>query len=155
MDEPREAMERLMVCLNKIDGLYYMSAKRRGINENALCVLYALDDGKPHSQKQICEEWLIPKTTVNTIIREWQKEGIIVLIPENRRREKNICLTDKGRAWAKELLDPVYQAEQAAMARTVQEFSPRIYPRSGAFLRVSPGRLRAALLNDYKFDGKQ
>ena len=124
MDEPREAMERLMVCLNKIDGLYYMSAKRRGINENALCVLYALDDGKPHSEKQICEEWLIPKTTVNTIIREWQKEGIIVLIPENRRREKNICLTDKGRAWAKELLDPVYQAEQAAMARTVQEFSP-------------------------------
>ena len=74
--------------------------------------------------KQICEEWLIPKTTVNTIIREWQREGIIVLIPENRGREKNICLTDKGRAWAKELLTPVYRAEQAAMARTVQEFSP-------------------------------
>ena len=61
---------------------------------------------------------------MNTIIREWQREGIIVLIPENRGREKNICLTDKGRAWAKELLTPVYRAEQAAMARTVQEFSP-------------------------------
>ena len=123
-DEDEEMIRRLVEATNRIDGSYYFFARSLGVKENALALLYALDDGRAHLQARISEEWLIPKTTVNTIIREWQREGIIVLIPENRGREKNICLTDKGRAWAKELLTPVYRAEQAAMARTVQEFSP-------------------------------
>lgn len=31
MDDLREAIERLTVSLNKIDGLYYMGAKKLGV----------------------------------------------------------------------------------------------------------------------------
>ena len=61
MDDLREAIERLTVSLNKIDGLYYMGAKKLGVKDSALSILYVLNDGKSHSQKQISDEWLIPK----------------------------------------------------------------------------------------------
>ncbi len=124
MDAMQEAIERVTASLNKIDGLYYMGARKLNVKDSALSILYVLNDGKSHSQKQICEEWLIPKTTVNTIIREWQKEGIVVLSPEGHGREKTICLTEKGREQAQQILAPIYRSERAAMERTVREFSP-------------------------------
>ena len=76
------AIWRLTDAINRIDGAYYFCAKHMGVKENTLALLFALDDGKPHSQTQIAREWLIPKTTVNTIIREWRREGLVVLSPE-------------------------------------------------------------------------
>ena len=75
MDNAFEAIRQLMTAFNKIDGSYYFCAKSLGVKENTLAVLYALDDGLPHSQKQLSEEWLIPRTTVNTIVKELEKEG--------------------------------------------------------------------------------
>ena len=39
MDDLREAIERLTVSLNKIDGLYYMGAKKLGVKDSALSIL--------------------------------------------------------------------------------------------------------------------
>ena len=124
MDDLREAIERLTVSLNKIDGLYYMGAKKLGVKDSALSILYVLNDGKSHSQKQISDEWLIPKTTVNTIIREWRREGLVVLSPEEHGREKTVSLTEKGREQAEAILAPLNHAEQTAMEKTIREFSP-------------------------------
>lgn len=82
-----------------------------------------MDDGKPHSQKQICEDWLIPKTTVNTVVKELQEAGYITLLLEDNTREKKILLTDSGKAYTEELLKKVYAAEQEALNRTLQDFS--------------------------------
>ena len=60
-------------------------------------ILYALADGVPYSQKQICDEWGIPRTTVNTIIKDWEKKGLVSLSPiPGKRREMNILLTAAG-----------------------------------------------------------
>ena len=64
-----------MIAVNKIDGLYYFAAKKLGLKANSLALLYALDDGQPHSQKRICEEWLIPRTTINTVVKECVAKG--------------------------------------------------------------------------------
>ena len=104
-----------MIAVNVINGAYEMISKKIGIKENTLSLLYALDDGKSHSQKEICGEWLIPKTTINTIIRECIEAGYILLNAEAHKKEKEICLTEKGRKYAQQILGQVYELEETAM----------------------------------------
>lgn len=86
--EMTRLVRRLALVTNRMDGAYYLYARQHGVNENALTLLYALDDGEPHSQKQVCEEWLMPKTTVNTIVRQLEAEGYLTLRhDEGRGRE--------------------------------------------------------------------
>ena len=89
MDDHSDAVRRLMLAINRIDGIYYLFSKNQGSNENTYALLYAISDGKPHSQKQVCEEWLIPKTTINTITRNLVKEGYLTLLPGTHTKEKN------------------------------------------------------------------
>lgn len=78
-----EIIQKLMVATNKIDGVYYYFAKRLGLKENEFFFLYALSDGKPHTQKEICDLWLIPKTTLNTVVRGLSPSGVYPIL---RRR---------------------------------------------------------------------
>ena len=75
MERYREKIRRIMICVNVIGGIYDSIAKKTGVKESVLTLLYALDDGAAHFQKEICEEWFIPKTTLNTVIREFVEKG--------------------------------------------------------------------------------
>lgn len=123
MDQTERAIRRLMLATEKIDGAYYLFARRRGAKENELTLLWALDDGEVHSQSQICHDWLIPKTTVNTNVKELAAAGYLELLPAADGREKQIALTPKGRDYAARVLRGIYAAEQAAMRQTVEAFS--------------------------------
>ena len=112
------------MAMNRIDGLYHQAARKLGIKDNTLILLYALDDGQPHSQKQIGEEWLLPKTTINTIVRELEEQGYLVLEVEEHTREKNICLTPRGKQYARMLLKKVYEMEELAMRDMIEHHSP-------------------------------
>lgn len=123
MDETFQAVRRLMLATTKMDGAYYYLSRRMGIKENTLCLLYALDDGAPHTQKQIGEDWQIPKTTVNTNVQELVRQGYVMLLSGEGTREKTICLTERGRKYARRLLKAVYEVEQAAMRQVLSSFS--------------------------------
>ena len=124
MNDYRKEIRRLMITVNQVEGLYYSAAKKLGVKENTLTFLYALDDGKSHSQKQICDEWFIPRTTINTIVKECVEAGYITLINEKHSKEKKVAITEMGKIHAKEVLQTVYHAEQIAMEETLKEFSP-------------------------------
>ncbi len=117
-------IRRLTLAVTKNDGAYYYFARRLHVNENTLALLYALDDGNLHSQKQICKDWLLPKTTVSTNVRKLQRAGYLELQPRGKTREKAIALTESGKAFAKSILQPLYKAEQAAMEQTLARYSP-------------------------------
>ena len=120
----REIARRLMLALYKIDEIYYMNEGKKKLAYSELCVMYALDDGKPHSQREISQEWLVPKTTVNTIVKKWEKEGLLTLTPiPDKRREKYIILTESGREYAKEFMGFIYRAEEKALKRTLDKYS--------------------------------
>ena len=124
MSQYRTEIRRLMIAVNEIDGVYDMIAKKIGVKMNTLALLYALDDGRPHSQKEICAEWLIPPTTLNTIVRETVAAGYLHLNSSAGKKEKTLCLTEKGSAFARTVLNQVYELEQNAMARTLHAVSP-------------------------------
>ena len=115
------AIWRLTDAINRIDGAYYFCAKHMGVKENTLALLFALDDGKPHSQTQIAREWLIPKTTVNTVVKELTQAGYITLVGTERSREKNIVLTQEGQA-----LDQTLDQYPAEFIDAIEYFAGRL-----------------------------
>lgn len=125
MDELHQLNRRLIAATSAADGAYYRWAVQSGVTPHTLDLLYALDDGLPHSQKQICEEWLFPKTTVNTLTKECQGAGYITLhtIP-GKKRELHIQLTDAGRDYVHQKLRAFYQAEEAALQVTLETCPP-------------------------------
>ena len=124
MNNTRQNAKRLILALYNIDEVYYVSEKKKRLSDAELCIMYALDDGQPHSQKEICDEWLVPKTTVNTITKKWEAQGYLTLMPiPGKRREMHIMLTDAGRDYAKEFMSFLYRAEDIAMKKTIEKYS--------------------------------
>ncbi len=120
----RETARRLIFALYHIDETYYLNEKNKKLSDAELCVMYALDDGKPHSQREISQEWLVPKTSVNTIVKRWEKDGFLTMTPiAGKRREMNIMLTDAGRAYAKDFMGFLYRAEDKALKKTIDRYS--------------------------------
>lgn len=94
MEENRQIMRTLATAMNRIDQMYCDDVTRIGVKASELWLLYALDDGAPHSQKQICQEWGLPKTTLNTTLKQAEAKGYLTLVPiAGKRRERQICLT--------------------------------------------------------------
>lgn len=138
MDKNYETVRRIMLATNKIDGVYYFLARYYGINENTLAFLYALDDGKPHSQKEISDVWLIPRTTINSIVKNMLSDGYVAFIGEKHAKEKMLLLTEKGRQYTDKLLKDIYLAEEQAIIDTLEKFSPEFV----AALEYFSSRLR-------------
>lgn len=124
MDENYEIVRRIMLATNKVDGVYYLFGKQHGINENTLAFLYALADRRDHSQKEICDEWIIPRTTINSIVKNMLAQGIIEFSTEQHTKEKAIHLTAKGQKYVDDLLADIYVAEEKAIVKTLSKFSP-------------------------------
>lgn len=121
----RETARRLVLTLYNIDHTYCLNEGKRRLSDAELSVMYALDDGKPHSQKEISREWLVPKTSVNSIVKRWEREGLLTLVPvPGKRREMHIVLTDAGKEYAKGFMGFLYRAEDAALKRTMERYSP-------------------------------
>lgn len=121
----KELARRLTHALNRIDAAYYIGEQGGGITDNAICVMYALDDGERHTQAEICREWLIPKTTLNSLVKRWVKDGLLEQeSSQGDKRERTLRLTKDGLAFAKKYLQRIYRAEESAMQNTLAKFSP-------------------------------
>ncbi|MBQ2327118.1 MAG: MarR family transcriptional regulator, partial [Clostridia bacterium] len=99
MSTERELARRLNLASYSIDYAYYLNEQRHGIKTSEMCLLYALDDGQMHSQNDICLQWEIPRSTLNTIIKQWERQGYLRLTPiPGKSREMHISLTEAGLA---------------------------------------------------------
>ncbi len=99
--------------LYQIDGFYSDFAKDYGVKENLLWILYALNDDKDHSQKEVCENWGLPRSTVNTIMKELERDKYITLSQiKGEKRELQVRLTDSGQEYADKLLKNLYAIEK-------------------------------------------
>lgn len=99
-------------ALYHVDSFYDEFAKKSNVSSALLWVLYALNDGNSHTQIEISNDWELPKTTVNTVIKEIQKNGYVDLIPiKGRRREMSIVLTESGKNYADSILSDLYKKE--------------------------------------------
>ncbi len=97
-----------------IDGAYEEYGKNcRVSSPNLLWILYALNDGERHSQKQICDDWAIPRSTANTIIKDLESKNYVALSQiKGERRELFVFLTPSGKKFADGILSDLYRREK-------------------------------------------
>ena len=123
MANTRETIRQFMMAISKLEKTYEARSSKFGSQASEFWLMYTLDDGQPHSQKKICDEWGFPKTTLNSVIKKCETAGYLTLLPiPGRRREMEICLTENGKAYAKQLLGYFYQAENKAMEETLKRY---------------------------------
>ena len=101
----RETMSRLNAALQNIDAAYAVIAKKHGLTFNALMMFYLIDDSKSITQKQVCDELHLPKSTVHSILLDFVKRDYVMLIDGNNKKEKFIIVTPVGDGFFREILD--------------------------------------------------
>lgn len=96
--------------------LYRDIAASFGLSESAWDILYAVhmagDAGI--SQRGICEQMCLGKQTVNSSIHKLARDGYVSL--ERAGRSSVVRFTDAGRALSARVIEPVVEAEKAALA---------------------------------------
>ena len=91
----------------KCNMLYSRWAAKNGMGYPEMMVLYGLYAFKCSSQKEIAEHCGIVKQTVNTVVHDLEKHGLIEMTPSKTdKRSRIISLTDAGLAYAMEKIGP-------------------------------------------------
>lgn len=118
----REFFYQFGKLLYQIDSFYDEFAKQSNVPGSVMWVLYALDDGRWHSQKEICQTWQIPTSTVNTVIKKLEREGYVAFDKvQGQKREKQVLLSNKGKVYAKKVLEKIYRIEDEVFASLGRE----------------------------------
>lgn len=77
-------------------GVYSMWAKNNNVSYNRMLVLYTIREFGSCTQKQICDSYLLPRQTVNHVISEMKKDGILVADPEKSTGKEKALVFDAG-----------------------------------------------------------
>ena len=116
--DSREFFYNFGKIIYRIDGYYSEFAKKENVKANLLWIMYALSDNKPHTQKEICNEWDLPLTTINTIIKDLEKQKLVKLLKiGGKKREMNITLTKEGQNFSDRLLVKLFDLEKQVFTK--------------------------------------
>lgn len=95
--------------------VYRNMARRMGIPETKLWILYSLRCDGVVTQKDLCDWMQIPKQSVNSTLKKMEQEGILFLESmEENRKSKRILLTKKGQRLAKKTAEYLFDIEEQA-----------------------------------------
>lgn len=95
--------------------LYEDWAKKRGISYFELLTILSVTEAQtPCTQKDICDQWILPKQTVNSVLANLVKRGWVRLSPSPKdRRNKEILLTGEGKIAAAKIAGDLKEKENA------------------------------------------
>ena len=120
----RSMIRKLVDATNLIDHTYLVKGRSMAVKPNIVVLLYALADDDRLSQSRLHSSWLLPLSTINTIVGECRSAGYIRLEPiPGKRRECYLRLTAKGKKFAKLILSEIHAAEEEAMQQTISRYS--------------------------------
>lgn len=106
--EINEKIKSLNLVINRISSLSKQFIQKQGLNEYVIKTLYVLSSGNAVTQKEICKISGIPKQTVNNAIHLLTSDGLVILKNHaGDKREKEVILTEKGRAYLDETLPQI------------------------------------------------
>lgn len=95
------------------NGAYEKWARRYQLSYYELLILISLWENKqPCTQRKICDQWTMPKQTVHSILKNFEKKNWVILkIQEKDHRNKVISLTRAGYEFAKVVMRDLQQHE--------------------------------------------
>lgn len=147
----KDKARRLTLAVFNIDRSYSVNEKKRRKSRAEMNLMYALGDGNPHSQTELSHDWLVPKSTVNTVVKRWEKAGYAVQIPvPGKQREMQIALTQEGREYVSRYNDPISRAEVKALQETIDCYSDGFIDALEYFSKA----LREAFQEEFREESK-
>ncbi|WP_423363366.1 MarR family winged helix-turn-helix transcriptional regulator [Mycoplasma sp. P36-A1] len=108
---------RLTKMWQACDKIYFEYAKSVGLTDISLVILeFIFNYEGDCTQKIICDDTFYPKQTVNTIIKTFIDDDIVVLNEiKTDRRNKAIKLSEKGKNFTKKIITDLENAEISAL----------------------------------------
>ena len=106
----------------KFRAIYFEWSRRHNISYHEMLVLYTIRENGYCTQKQICDNYLLPKQTIHNIISNMRENGILIYDESlSVSREKVFVLSEKGREYAAPFLESLDLVESGAMEILGQE----------------------------------
>ena len=103
-------------------GVYSAWSSAHGISYHEMLVLYTIREYSYCTQKMICDSYILPKQTIHNVISAMRESGTLIYDAERSKgREKAFVLSEKGRAYAAELLRSLDVKEEHALAALGKE----------------------------------
>ena len=95
-------MKRYNHLVGEIDAVYHEISLTLGLSDSAMKILYTIcDSGDSCMLQEISRRSGVSKQTINSAIRKLENEGIVYLKSAGTKN-KNVCLTEKGKQLAKQ-----------------------------------------------------
>lgn len=109
-------MKRFNHLMGEIDAVYHEMSIKLGLSDSAMIILYTIcDNGDSCLLQDICRRSGISKQTINSAIRKLEKEDIVYLEAVGAKN-KNVCLTEKGKQLANNTAIRIIDAENNIFA---------------------------------------
>lgn len=134
-DEAREIMREADEVLTRFDEIYARIARAHGITYNTMVILTMAYDSDAVTQAQVCEETFLPKSSVHSMVKKLMEQGLLSLEGGRNKKEKNIVLTPKGRAFAGPIDAETRRIESAALRSVSLQDARRFIALSQATVR--------------------
>lgn len=112
-------LQRYYALWKDSTAMYEEWSKEQGLSSNGVLLLCSFheEDGSC-TQKMLSEKWCIPKQTVNTILKDFEKKGYVEMVsmPDDKRN-KQICLTEEGKLYAADIVTKLHEKESYVIAQ--------------------------------------
>lgn len=136
------SLESFRTAYKEYENIYYVLSKTCGISEAEYWTLFMVFEGITN-QKQISEQLLLSKQTVNSACMKLIKRGYIRLnTVENNLRTKQIFLTESGLIFAKENISCLSEAEGSAWNELSAHEQRTLLEISWKFNRLMKSKLK-------------
>lgn len=110
------SIHRINYLNAELNALYHNASLKLGLTDSASIVLYTIyDNGGNCLLSDIYKQSGISKQTVNSAIRNLEKEYIIFL-EQHSGRAKKVVLTDTGKEYAQKTVARLFDIEAAAFS---------------------------------------
>lgn len=115
----------------RTNAIYEEWAKKYGMSYYEMLIVISLwEADAPCTQKQICEEWTLPKQTVNSILKNFERDGLITFETlKTDRRNKSILFTEAGLEFSNKIMGDLQRKESQVWRQLGKE-------RRRAFLKT-------------------
>lgn len=130
----------------EIEELYHGYAKRHGLSDSMLWLLYSLRtyQGRP-TQRRLCDEWHISPQTMNYALKSLERRGYIELEPLlGGRHDKAIKITRQGRGIVESVIEPLMQHELQALGSLGADEQRELLALTGKLVLALRDALRPA-----------
>ncbi|HFI0130399.1 TPA: MarR family winged helix-turn-helix transcriptional regulator [Streptococcus suis] len=128
MTELRQRSKNLARIFDQQVGLYEGYARRQGLNGKCLSILmwlYYHPGGV--TQNLVSKKTYSSKQVVNATIKKFQEKGLVFLEENSAdKRHKKVKLTEAGKQFASQILDPLEEAEKTALSQLSLEDQERL-----------------------------